>query len=51
VLGNFRQFVVDSIRNPTLYDQLTAAQIRERLVPEGWAAKEARLHAELERLG
>ena len=53
VVGNFKGFVLTMINDPAEYDRIATlpqvaqeAEIRRRLYPEGWAAKEARIRGE-----
>lgn len=54
VVGNFRGFGATMVNDPGEYDRISQmpqaeqeAEIRRRLYPEGWEAKEARIKREM----
>lgn len=47
VAQNFAGFIGDAALNPGVYDHLSEADIRARLMPEGWDAKVERIKKEL----
>ena len=47
IAQNFASFINTAASNPGVYDSLTEADIRARLLPESWDEKEARIKKEL----
>lgn len=53
-VGNFQGFVITMVNDPAEYDRIgqlpqaeQEAEIRRRLIPETWEAKEARIRQEM----